>query len=74
MGGHAEALPLCRPGRLAAPLSPECARAAGSDTGKRHAPPLRRVVSLRNPVAGSISDEPSGDADLFLSAAEGYSR
>ena len=74
MGGHAEALPetslaqtsgflpLCRPGRHAAPLSPEQADPAGSDTGKRHAPPPPRVVSLRNPVAGSDSDEPSGDA------------
>jgi hypothetical protein len=66
MGGHAEALPetsrsntggflpLCRPGRHAAPLSPERASAADSDTGKRHAPPPRRVVSLRDPDADLV--------------------
>jgi hypothetical protein len=75
MGGHAEAMSqftfasglyfICRPGRHAAPR-PHRARCTGSDTGKRNAPPPRRVVSLEDPVAGSNFGEPSGDADRIL--------
>ena len=35
----------------------------GSDTGKRRAKSTQRSVSLRHPVAGSIPEEPSGDAE-----------
>jgi len=35
----------------------------GSDTGKRRAKSTQRSVSLLHPVAGSLPDEPSGDAE-----------